>query len=247
MQYYRGAIGVACLVGGMVQATSTSGHGSSMRGAAARIASERTESDLSLYGGDNMWNAADWETVDDRVRGGKSESHLTVLEDGGAAIFHGFLDIETLGGAGFASQRTTPLPAGKSFDLSKYDGLGIRILRGDGKKYALNIKNNELTKRPDGRVESSIEYKAVFTTTDGSDGMYYFPFSTFQAYYRGKISNDAPPLENKSITSFSIMMQSYFGEQKGEFELVIASISAMTDKWVMENSESGVIVEQNKL
>ncbi|CUA66619.1 hypothetical protein RSOLAG22IIIB_00060 [Rhizoctonia solani] len=50
------------------------------------------------------WRISEWETVDDRIRGGKSIS--TLHERGGDGIwFCGTLDITALGGAGFASQR----------------------------------------------------------------------------------------------------------------------------------------------
>jgi hypothetical protein len=58
------------------------------------------------------------------------ESYLTLEEDGALAKFHGTLDIKTLGGAGFASQRT----AGEdwSWDLSMYDGISMDVASSDG-------------------------------------------------------------------------------------------------------------------
>jgi len=43
--------------------------------------------------------------------------------------FHGTLDIKTLGGAGFASQRTTG--DGREWDLSGYVGISIDVKVGD--------------------------------------------------------------------------------------------------------------------
>ena len=62
-----------------------------------------------------------WSAIDDRIRGGSSQSHLDVLpapyvppaaRARARARFHGTLDTSTLGGAGFASQatRTNPQP-----------------------------------------------------------------------------------------------------------------------------------------
>lgn len=42
------------------------------------------------------------------------------------ARFYGNLDIKTLGGAGFASQRTTA--EDKSWDLHEYDGVELEIV-----------------------------------------------------------------------------------------------------------------------
>ena len=47
------------------------------------------------------------------------------------ADFQGHLDIETLGGAGFASQRTTNDDL--CFDLSEYDGIEMMISGADGR------------------------------------------------------------------------------------------------------------------
>ena len=67
----------------------------------------------------------DWTSSDHQVRGGSSYSMLSCSQDSVTAEFHGNLDIDILGGAGFASQRTTgedPL-----WDLSEYDGLELDI------------------------------------------------------------------------------------------------------------------------
>jgi hypothetical protein len=44
---------------------------------------------------------------------------------GDSAKFYGFLDTKTLGGAGFASQRT--LTETQTWDLSSYDGLRLLL------------------------------------------------------------------------------------------------------------------------
>ena len=50
------------------------------------------------------------------------------------ARFYGELDIKTLGGAGFASQRTTD--DDRTWDLSDYDGIELAIVSADGKQIA---------------------------------------------------------------------------------------------------------------
>lgn len=49
--------------------------------------------------------------------------------------FYGTLDIDTLGGAGFASQRTKN--ESLSLDLSRYDGLQLDIAGADGKSFGV--------------------------------------------------------------------------------------------------------------
>ena len=58
---------------------------------------------------------------------GKSISYLDCTDKTGT--FRGNLDIKTLGGAGFASQRTTQEDA--EWDLSHYAGIELCIAKGD--------------------------------------------------------------------------------------------------------------------
>lgn len=58
---------------------------------------------------------------------GKSISYLDCTDKTGT--FRGNLDIKTLGGAGFASQRTTQEDA--EWDLSRYAGIELCIAKGD--------------------------------------------------------------------------------------------------------------------
>ncbi|TPX45496.1 hypothetical protein SeLEV6574_g03826 [Synchytrium endobioticum] len=101
---------------------------------------------------------------------------MRIVNDGGVAIFSGNLDVKALGGAGFASQRSTLLPPGQFYDVSGYNAIAIHILRGDGREYAFNIKNIEGERTPDGRVNSSIEYKTTFQTVKNQEGLYITKF-----------------------------------------------------------------------
>ncbi|GAA6061492.1 hypothetical protein JCM10212_000196 [Sporobolomyces blumeae] len=90
-----------------------------------------------LYGSSRPWPR--FRPVNDSIRGGQSTSHWTILDSATrAAEFNGVLDIETLGGAGFASQSTTFEPAhdaetgSKSstrlkLPRSRYGGLVLRV------------------------------------------------------------------------------------------------------------------------
>ena len=54
-----------------------------------------------------------------------------LVRDEKNARFYGELDIKTLGGAGFASQRT--VSEDRTWDLSGYAGIQLEIAKGDSK------------------------------------------------------------------------------------------------------------------
>jgi hypothetical protein len=57
------------------------------------------------------------------------QSYIQLAKGGDAVQFYGNLDITALGGAGFASQRTTG--EDRRWDLSAYDGMELRIKEAD--------------------------------------------------------------------------------------------------------------------
>lgn len=139
---------------------------------------------------------------DDRVRGGKSQSYLECPSTS-KAVFHGTLDITTLGGAGFASQRTVDP---KSWDLASYDGLRIGLGKSDGKKYTLILKDEVLPKRPDGREQSTVSWEYDFVCQDTD---LFIPWGEFKPTYRGKPKSDADSLDLEDIKRVSIMMRRF--------------------------------------
>ncbi|KAK1074629.1 hypothetical protein LTR74_000872 [Friedmanniomyces endolithicus] len=56
----------------------------------------------------------------------REEQGLEVSADGSSARFYGCLDIKTLGGAGFASQKTSG-----EWDLGEYVGVRVKVEKGD--------------------------------------------------------------------------------------------------------------------
>ena len=171
-----------------------------------------------------------WTAVDDRVRGGSSQSKLTVsgLTE---AIFFGTLDTKTLGGAGFASQATTP---DSNWDLSEYDGIELSIGPGDDKVYTFILKDEgRKEKRDDGREQSTLsweyDFKAPSTRSGESSagGRLFVPWSDFKPTYRGREKKGAGPLKTGNIMRFSLMMRSFFETQEGEFRVVVKSIAAV--------------------
>ncbi|KPM42592.1 hypothetical protein AK830_g4021 [Neonectria ditissima] len=177
---------------------------------------------LYLFGGDSPWDAALWTASDDRVRGGSSISYLTVT-DPERARFHGHLDTKTLGGAGFASQRTVGELA---LDLSGYAGLVLALGGGaSGHRYTLTLKDAIPGDRGDGRDQAGLSWETDFEAPrEGGDVP--LPWDKFRATYRGRDKEDAEPLDLTSIKRVSLMMRSFFGKQDGDFELVIHAIEA---------------------
>jgi len=184
---------------------------------------------IYLFGGDSPWTTDDWTASDDRVRGGKSQSYLSPSPDKQIASFNGTLDIKTLGGAGFASQRTTA--EDKTWNLSAFDGIELRTNKADGKRYTIILKDELLPQTPtNGREQSTISYeydlqpKSSSTTTPQK---WFIPWSSFKPTYRGKEKPDAKKLDPGNVKRFSIMMRSFFGDQEGAFELEVQSIAAV--------------------
>ncbi|KAF2120626.1 complex I intermediate-associated protein 30-domain-containing protein [Lophiotrema nucula] len=187
------------------------------------------ENELALFGGDKKWHASGWTASDDRVRGGNSQSYLTVKDS--AARFHGNLDIKTLGGAGFASQRTVSEDG--SWDLSGYDGIKINLGKSDGKRYTFILKDELLPKSPEnGREQSTISYEYDFDVNDDSamaeSSFVFVQWKDLKPTYRGKVKKDAPKLDKTNVKRVSIMMRSFFGDQEGDFSLTIKSITAVS-------------------
>lgn len=157
------------------------------------------------------WRSADWTASDDRVRGGKSQSYLHISDAG--ARFYGNLDIKTLGGAGFASQRTTA-EARTQWDLSAYDGILLELGKSDGKRYTFILKDELLPRDPDnGREQATISWEYDFEIGGHKAGaessVVFIPWKRLKPTYRGKEKSGARKLDTKSVKRFSIMMRRY--------------------------------------
>ncbi len=154
------------------------------------------------------WDSALWTTSDDRVRGGSSQSYLSVSDaDKTHASFNGHLDTSTLGGAGFASQRSRGELA---LDLSSYEGILIIVAgqhKPDGKCYVLTLKDELLSPRMDGRETSSISWEAEFAAEQ--PGEIKLPWKVFKATYRGRDKPDTKPLDRGNIKRLGLMMRRY--------------------------------------
>ncbi|KAL5336352.1 NADH:ubiquinone oxidoreductase intermediate-associated protein 30 [Aspergillus crustosus] len=182
------------------------------------------ETSTYLFGGPHPWSSSDWTSSDDRVRGGSSYSELIPNpdKDKHTAKFKGNLDTSTLGGAGFASQRTT---SEEIWDLSSYDGLELDITRSDGKLYTLVLKNEVLLLRDDGRERSSLSWEGDFQISGGEKGKVVLKWGDLTPRYRGKdVDRKGKELDLGGVKRFGIMMRSFFDMQQGEFEVEIGYI-----------------------
>lgn len=150
------------------------------------------------------WSPLDWTSSDDRVRGGSSYSELACSPFSPTAVFKGTLDFETLGGAGFASQRTTG--EDRNWDLSRYDGIFLDIEKADGKQYTLILKDELLPKSSNGREQSTISWEYDFKPNNKGEKV-YVQLEDFKATYRGKEKKDAEPLDLKHVKRISLMMR----------------------------------------
>ncbi|KAL3962657.1 hypothetical protein ACCO45_004180 [Purpureocillium lilacinum] len=195
---------------------------------------------LYLYGGDQPWDSSLWETSDDRVRGGASQSHLTV-ENPERARFHGHLDTTALGGAGFASQHSI---GDLSLDLRDYEGIIVAIAgpdHADGKRYALTLKDNLPPPRDDGREQSGVSWEAEFVAKKPGDVK--LRWEDFKPTYRGKPKHDAEPLNLGDIKRVGLMMRSFFGQQEGDFSLHLHGIVAF--KQLPASTATTVVAEHD--
>ncbi|KAJ5960791.1 uncharacterized protein N7479_007941 [Penicillium vulpinum] len=178
-----------------------------------------------LFGPD--WDLNHWTASDDRVRGGSSVSNLKPIAEG--VIFHGNLDIETLGGAGFASQRT--VGDEQIWDLGGHDGIEIHTVPLDGNRYTFSLTDEIPQRRPDGREQSALVWEYDFSASE-TGGKVRMAWKDLKPTYRGKPVEDARPLDLTHIRRFRIMIRSFFGAQKGNFSLKIQSIGVFRERYI---------------
>ncbi|KAJ1304819.1 hypothetical protein OPQ81_005954 [Rhizoctonia solani] len=175
------------------------------------------------------WSINDWETVDDRVRGGKSISTLREPNGNDGVWFCGTLDITALGGAGFASQRFRFANQLLRLPKSEYQGIRVKLSRPfitlhNPMQFTLVLNTEPITHRPDGRVASRVSWEAGFTDSAPS---WDLSFDQFRATYRGRPVDPAPTFDPSTVYDLSLMCRSAFGKQFGSFGLHVLSIEAI--------------------
>ncbi|KAL8749401.1 MAG: hypothetical protein Q9199_007710 [Rusavskia elegans] len=149
------------------------------------------------------------------------------------------LDIETLGGAGFASQFQYPASENEGskssndgvWDLSAYEGIELDVGAGDGKVYTLLLKDEEAQdKRDDGREKAGLNWEADFRASKGSQGRagedvvgkkVWIPWRDLKPTYRGKEKEDAGKFKPSEIRRIGFMMRRFVSQLIGKLRLLI--------------------------
>lgn len=146
------------------------------------------------------WDLNRWTDSDDRVRGGSSVSELVPSTDG--VFFRGNLDIETLGGAGFASQRT--IGQEDIWDLTGNDGIELDVIPSDGKCYTFSLTDEIPEQRRDGREQSTLVWEYDFCVSPVG-AIVRIHWKDLRATYRGRQVEEARPMDLSRIRRFRVM------------------------------------------
>ncbi|KAF5653212.1 complex i intermediate-associated 30 [Fusarium sp. NRRL 25303] len=138
-----------------------------------------------IFGGPKAWDSGLWTASDDRVRGGSSISHLYTHPT--QAKFYGHLDTKTLGGAGFASQRTV---GDLALDLSCTEGIKLSLgWDSSDQTFTLNVKDTIPGKREDGRDEAGVSWEYDFKAPENG-GEIFMKWDEFKATFFDKQDGD---------------------------------------------------------
>lgn len=148
-----------------------------------------------------------WRAINDDVMGGVSRGSLHV-EDG-LGVFSGETSLENNGG--FASVRREP----EAMDLSCVPGLVFHV-RGDGRRYQLRLRTNELF---DGAA-----YRALFQPPTGEWQRLALPWDEFEAVFRGRRLEDAPPLDPAALRQVGLLIAD---RRPGPFRLEVAWVGRL--------------------
>ena len=149
----------------------------------------------------------EWESIDDRIMGGCSESRPEYLRGIGLR-FSGTVSLANNGG--FASIRSSK----GCFDLSRNSGLKIRVC-GDGKTYKLSLRTD--------LYYDGISYQASFATEAGRWQEITLSFDEFAPTHHGITLTTVPAMDTANVKSFGLFIAD---RQTGPFKLDIARVSA---------------------
>jgi monofunctional biosynthetic peptidoglycan transglycosylase len=164
-------------------------------------------SDTIIFDFHSKNTCGNWQTINDVVMGGLSNSKFVILEEGSAS-FNGFVSLENNGG--FASVKTFP----QNFYFEGYSGILLRV-KGDGKNYNFRLKtDSEL---------DGINYQLKFLTKNNKWEEIRLPFSDFAPTFRGRLISPAPVIDLKSIKQIGFLIGD---KQEGKFNLQIDWIKA---------------------
>ncbi len=141
-----------------------------------------------------------WDSVDDQIMGGSSQSQPDINKDTGLR-FSGTVALDNNGG--FASIRSKD----SHYDLSQYSGLTLR-LRGDGKSYKFSLRTDLFF--------DGVSYQITFTTQTDTWQEIYLPFADFIPTHHGIKLSTVAPMNISSIKSFGFFIAD---QQEGPFQI----------------------------
>jgi monofunctional biosynthetic peptidoglycan transglycosylase len=163
-----------------------------------RIAADK---ERLLFSFENSDAAAQWQTTNDGVMGGRSDGRFKINDDKNMQFF-GTLSLENNGG--FASVRAR----GSNLGLEEGDSIVARV-RGDGREYSLNLYT------PTRRMAFS--YRAKFRTRKDEWTEVRIPLEKFVATSFGRVVSNQP-LDPSEVNGLGILL----GDKKaGPFKLEI--------------------------
>ncbi|MDY7115181.1 CIA30 family protein [Halomonas sp. SSL-5] len=151
--------------------------------------------------------ATRWRAINDDVMGGVSRGGLH--GEDGVGVFRGETSLANNGG--FASVRREP----EAMDPSDAPGLELKV-RGDGRRYQLRLYTDQL---PQGAA-----YRAIFQPEAGEWQRAGLPWHEFEAVFRGRRLEDAPPLDPAAIRQVGFLIAD---RQPGPFRLEVAWLGTL--------------------
>lgn len=149
-----------------------------------------------------------WLAINDDVMGGISRGNMR--REDGIGVFSGELSLEH--GGGFASVRREP----EVFSLGAYSGLMLYV-RGDGRRYQLRLRTT--------RLFDGAAYRALFQPSAGEWQRVALPWHEFEAVFRGRRLEDAPPLDPETIQKVGLLIAD---RRPGPFRLEVAWLGRMS-------------------
>ena len=176
--------------------------------AASVIAHADEPTSKTLDDFDKTQTAGTWKSINDGVMGGLSKGGPKVSKQHNL-VFKGDISLENNGG--FSSIRT----AGKTMDLSAYDGIEIKV-KGDGRMYYLTTRSN-------GR--RMLAYWSPIQPPKDEWVVIRVPFDTFYATYFGK-KLPALKLNTSKVTSIGFML---YDKKAGPFAIEAKYMRAYKD------------------
>jgi len=146
-----------------------------------------------------------WMSVNDSVMGGLSKGGPLITKDH-KLLYKGEISLDNNGG--FSSLRTS----GKVWDLTKYDGIELKI-KGDGRKYYLTTRSGNSRR---------IAFWSPVQPAKGEWQTVRVPFDTFYATFFGR-KVPGRELNTAKINSIGFML---YDKKAGAFSIEVDSITA---------------------